>query len=491
MTDAMLSAAPELTVTDARLDGVASTAVAPEPAPSAPGSSPEESESDLDQPIRSGWLLKFALPTIMSTVAMSSFGIIDGIFAARIIGPAAFASTGIAFPLLSFFMAVGLMLSIGGSALVAKRLGEGRSHEARSIFTMLTVVTGGSAVVMSAFGLLFPDLLLAILGADAHLGPLVLEYVRPMLFVGPLMMLGFFMQQYFITEGKPNLGFAAVGVGGVVNIGLNFLLIWHLDMGLHGAALATGIGYSVPALFGVLYFSRNRRGTLYFIRPRWSARELGQASVNGASEMVTMLAISVTTVIMNNILMETIGYQSVAAASIMFVGQNLLMSTFMGFATGIAPIISFNYGAQNRDRLRRLFTRALWIIAGLAVAAIAAGWFLASPLTIIYVPRTTEIYSLAVHAFRISLVGFIFMGVNMFASVMFTALNNGVVSGILSLFRTLIFLIGMLMLLPNLLGADGVWLSIPAAEALGVVMSLAFFAAMAKRYGYAGKAPTT
>jgi len=444
-----------------------------------------EADTKLDRPINTRWLLRFALPTMASTMVMSAFGMIDGIFAARVIAPEAFAVTGIVFPFIAFVMAVGFMLSIGGSALVAKKIGQGNHIEARSIFSMLTVVTLIASSALAAFGLLFPNALLSVLGVDELLRPGAVEYLTPMLFVLPTMMVGFFIQQYFITEGKPTFGFIATLCGGLVNIGLNFLLIAYLGWGLHGAALATGIGYTIPALFGVVFFARNRKGTLYFTRFSWDIRALGQSSLNGASEMITMLAISVTSVVMNNILIRLVGYEGVAAASIMFVGQNLLMSLFLGYASGIAPIISFNYGKGDRSRLQRLFKRSTIIILVASLLSIVLGWFLASQLTVIYVPRSTEIYRMAVHAFRIGLIGMAFMGVNTFASVLFTALNNGKISGTLAFFRTLVFVLLMLSLLPLILDLNGVWLALPAAELLALVMTITFIVRRRQQYGYA------
>jgi len=441
-------------------------------------------DSKLDQPVSTRWLLKFALPTVLSTILMSAFGIVDGVFAARIISPVAFAATGIVWPFMAFAMAVGFMLSIGGSALVAKKIGEGKIKQARADFTTLTLVTFIASTALSLFGLIFPDTLLNLLGVDALLRPFALQYLQPLAIILPFAMIGFFIQQFFITEGKPSLGFAVTAIGGAVNLSLNFLLIWHLGWELRGAALATGIGYSIPAIVGIVFFLKNRNGTLTFARPNWDLRMLGKASVNGASEMITMLAASVTSVVMNNILIRLVGYEGVAAVGIMMVGQMLLMSTFLGYASGVAPIISFNYGKKDTLRLQRLFKRSLGIIAAASGISIISGWFLAVPLTLIYVPASTEIYQMAVLAFRIGLIGFIFMGINGFASVMFTALNNGVVSGLLSLLRTLVFVLFMLSLLPAIFDVHGVWLSLPAAEMLAFGASLLMFAKMRSRYLY-------
>jgi len=445
----------------------------------------ETKEPDaLDRAITTKWLLKFSLPTILATLVMNAFGMVDGVFAARLINPVAFAATGMVWPFISLAMAVGFMLSMGGSAVVAKKLGEGKVKEARADFTTLTLVTFIVSVVLAVWGLLFPETLMNILGVDEIVRPMAAQYLQPLLIMLPFAMVGFYIQQFFITDGKPSLGFILTLAGGLVSVGLNFLLIWHLGWELRGAAIATGLGQSIPALVGVIYFMRNRNGLLRFGRPTWDLKMLGHASLNGASEMVTMLAASITFVVMNNILIRLVGYEGVAAVSIMMVGQMLVASTFLGYAWGIAPIIGYNYGKQDRERLQRLFKRSIGIIMAGVVLSIIVGWFLASPLTMIYVPRSTNIYQMAVVAFRFGLIGFLFMGINVFASTMFTALSNGIVSGLLALLRTLVFILFMLSLLPAILDVNGVWLALPAAELLAFGTTLFFFWKMRAKYGY-------
>ena len=444
----------------------------------------DAASEELDKPIHTRWLLKFTLPTIISYMLFGAFGMIDGIFAARVIDPLALGAVSIVWPFVSFAMAIGFTFSMGGAALVGKKIGEGKYTEARANFSMLTVITIVASAVISLVALAFPDALLSLLGVDDVLRPMAMEYLVPILAVLPLAVLGFYVQQYFVTEGKPSLGFLVTAVGGVFSVSLNFLFIWHWGWGLRGAALSTGIGWAVPAFIGMWFFVRNRTGTLYLTRPTWDLRALGKSTVNGATEAVTMLAGSVTLVMMNNIVIDLAGPQGVAAVAIMFVGTGLLMQTLLGYAYGVAPIVSFNFGLGDRDRLRRLFKRSLVIMVSAAAAAIALGWLLTAPLVSIYV-GPGEIHDLATRGFRIGLLGMVFMAVNGFASVLFTALNNGVVSGILSIFRTLVFVVAMLLLLPRVLGMDGVWLALPAAELLAMGMALWYFWRKAKVYGFA------
>ena len=444
-----------------------------------------EPDSELGRPISTQWLLKFTVPTMLATVFMSAFGIIDGIFAARVINPAAFAAVGIVMPVMTFAMAIGFMLAIGGSALVAKQLGEGQRQQARETFTMFTIVIFTVSALIAIVGLVIPDILLDILGVDELLRPMALEYLRPILIILPFGMLSTYFQQFFISEGKPAYGTIFTVIGGLVSLAGNFLFIWHLGWGLRGAALATGLGWAIPALFGLIFFARNRAGVLRFVRPTWDLAALGKGAVNGTSEMVTMMAGTITTVVMNNILIRQIGYEAVAAVGIMMAGQMLLMATFMGYATGISPVISYTFGKSDTNRLQTLFRRSLAIIAIASVTSAVLGWFLASPLTRIYVAPGTPLYDLSVLAFRFGLIGFLFMGINGFASVMFTALNNGLISGLLSILRTLVFVLVMLSILPAILEANGVWLALPAAELLALGTSLFAFWKFKGKYQYA------
>jgi len=433
-----------------------------------------------------GQLLKFAFPTIMSMLIMSTFGIVDGIFVSRLIDPIALAPVSVVFPFLSFVMSIGFMLGVGGNALIAKKIGAGLVTEGRENFSFITLVTFILSVAMMIIGLSFPDFILNILGADGFVRDMALDYMRPLLVFMPMIMLGLVFQQFLITVGKAHYGAITALLGGLTSAGLNFLFIYVMDMGLMGAALATSIGYTIPAVVGLAYFTFIRSGSLYFVVPRLDFMALGRACVNGASEMVTMLSTSIVTVLMNNVLLDLGGAQAQAAAGIMFAGMGIFSALFVGYSSGVAPIISYNFGKGDTDNLKKSYTNSLRLIGVLSAIAVGLALVSTDLLMWIYdVPAGIPMHDMAATGFRFITAGFILMGFNSFASMFFTALNNGVVSSILSLFRTLIFFAVAIVVLPAFFGINGAWAATPAAEVLGIAMTVFFFKKMKGKYNYA------
>ncbi|MCL2372852.1 MAG: MATE family efflux transporter [Defluviitaleaceae bacterium] len=431
-------------------------------------------------------LMKFALPTILSTIIMSTFGVVDGIFVSRLIDPIALAATSVVFPFLGFSLAIGLMLGVGGNALIAKKLGEGREVESRQNFSLITVVGLVVSAVISLVGLTFPDLIMDILGVDDFIRPMGLDYLRPLLWFLPVFVLSMMFQQFLITVGKAHYSAVTALVGGVSSAVLNYVFIRVLDMGIFGAALATSIGFSLPAIVGIVYFTFARGGSLYFVMPRFDIRALGRTSINGASEMLAMLATSITAAIMNNVLLDLGGAESQAAAAVMFTGMGVFTALFIGYASGVAPMISYNYGKGDTSNLKKAYKNSMWLIALLSIASV----LLALPSTnlligIFDIPVGSNMYDMAAVAFRFTIASFIFVGFNSFGSMFFTALNNGVVSSIIALLRTLVFVVIAFMTLPALFGLTGAWMAFPAAEILAIFATVFFFVKMRKKYNYA------
>jgi len=442
-------------------------------------------ESSISKKATRSYLLKFAIPTIISMLVMSTFGIVDGIFVSRLIDPIALSAVGIVFPFISFAMAIAFMFGVGGNALVAKKIGEGLVKQAKTNFTLIVLATFVLSLITSAFGIIFPDNLLNILGVDDFVRPMALDYLMPMLYFMPAIMLGMAFSQFLITEGKAHFIAITSVVSGFTSAGLNFVFIYLLDMGLRGAAIATSVGFTLPAVVGLVYFTFNRSGNLYFVVPKFEIRVLGRASLNGSSEMVTMLAISVTTVIMNNILMDIEGPAAVAAAGIAFAGVGIFQALFIGYSSGVIPIISYNYGKGDKDNLKRVYINSLHLIGVISLFSAGLAFVSTNLLISIYdVPIGTPIHYMAFIGFRFLAVSFVLAGFNIFASVFFTALNNGLLSAVLSLFRTLVFVVACFMVLPGIFGLYGVWAAMPAAEVLAIFMTVFFFKKMKKVYGY-------
>ena len=444
----------------------------------------EAEESELNKPISYKFLLSFTLPTIISCIIMASFGMIDGVFASRGVGVEALSAVKFVAPFLSFSMAIGFMLSMGGCALVSKKTGANLNQEARENFTLLTLITFMVSVLISTFGWVFITPLLELLGTDSYVFDMAIEYIQPLVLMMPLVMLGLFLTQFLIAEGKPILGMVASVSGAIISTALNALFIFVLELGVMGLALATGLGYTVSALLGLIYFAFNRKGTIYFIRPKWDIVAIWRSSINGVSEMITILASSVTTAIMNNVLVGIVGFEGVASAGIVMAIQVVFLYLYIGYATGIAPVVSYNYGKVEKERLSQLYKKSIVIMIGLSVIAFSVATIFAGLLVQIYVSADTEIYTMTVRGLRIVAISFLLLGFNTFATNWFTAFNDGLVSGFLSFMQTLLFTAVLLLTLPRIWDLTGVWVALPLAEALTIILTIFFLIKMGKKYGY-------
>lgn len=447
----------------------------------------EKTQTKISQPVSSSMLLKFALPTILSMILTSTFGIVDGLFVSNLIGPLALSVVGLIFPFLTFAMSVGFMLGVGGNALIAKQIGEGNVKWARENFNLIIVVSLAVSIILSSVGIIFTDQLLLFLGADYSMLEMARVYLIPIGFFMPLIILSVIFQQFLMTEGKAHISTFSFLAGGIVSALLNVLLIYIMQWGLMGAALATGIGYTIPALIGAFYFTFKRTGNLYFGKTSWRGSVIVRAAINGASEMVTMLAVSITSILMHNIAMRLAGPEAIAAISIMFAAMNIMASLFIGYASGIIPIISYNYGANNDDNLKKLYSNSLKILSVLSLLSTVVMWIVLDPFIRFYIDPVYDIniYQMSSLGIRILSSSFILMAINTFASMFFTGLNNGKISSLLSFFRSLVFVVTTLLILPNIFGITGLWLAMPVAEILGIGLTIYFFNKLKSSYRYA------
>ncbi|MCL2188588.1 MAG: MATE family efflux transporter [Defluviitaleaceae bacterium] len=436
-------------------------------------------------------LIKFAAPTIISMLIMSTFGIVDGIFVSRLIDPFALSAVGLIWPFMSFVMAIGFMLGVGGNALIAKMIGEKRIREARQIFSLITAVAFVASIAVSLVGYFAPYFIMNILGVDDFMRPMAQEYMTPFIFFLPAAILGMVLQQFLITVGKAHYSAVMSLLSGLISAGLNYTFIYQMDMGLRGAALATSLGMMLPVVVGITYFTFARKGDLFFVMPRFHFRalkKLGRSCVNGASEMVASLAASITAILMNNKLMdmEGAGPEAVAASAIMWAGMGIFASIFMGYNSGVAPIISYNYGKGDKENLRRVFKNSLILIGILSVSATVLALSTVDVLAFIYdVPRGTNIHRLVRIGYIFITCTFLLMGFNSFGSMFFTALNNGIISSILALFNTFIFYIIALYSLAPIFGLYGVWGAVPFADFLQIFLTVFMLFKFRKRYDYA------
>lgn len=430
-------------------------------------------------------LLRFAFPTIVMMVFMSLYTMVDGVFVSRFAGTSALSAVNIVYPMVSVVVAVGVMLATGGSAVIAKRMGESKAEQARQNFSYLILAGLLIAIGLAVPALIFLRPLLHLLGAQGALFQLCYDYAFPLVFFIPSAVLQMLFQTLLVTAGKPVLGLTVTILGGVANIVLDYLFIVPLDMGIAGAAVATGIGYSIPAVFGLLYFALHRKGPLCFVRPGGGGKMLLQCCANGSSEMVTNLSTAVTTFLFNLLMMRYAGEDGVASMTIVLYSQYLMTAVYLGYATGTAPVFSFHHGSRNKEQLRRLFRISMTFVVLCSVATFALALVFAKQIVMIFTPVGTPVFELALYGFRLFSGSFLFAGVGIFASAMFTAFSDGKVSAAISFLRTFAFIVLALLLLPIALGLDGVWLAVPVAETLGFGISLFFLCRKRKRYCYA------
>lgn len=428
-------------------------------------------------------LLRFAAPTILSFVFLNIYFIIDGVFVARAVGTAGLAAVNITMPVFGVMLALATMMNTGGSALIASLIGEGKLDTARKGFSFLLLSCVAGSALLAALALLFLRPLIGILGADAGLLPLCEDYIIPLVISGPFIMGGIILDGFLIVEGRPMLSMASSLFGGFINIALDYVFLFQWGMGIEGAGIASGIGYSVSALIGLFYFGVRRKGTLRLVRPvpHWAI--LRKSASNGVSEMVSMLSGSVVIIVLNNTMMGLAGENGVAAISIAQYVEELLTSAYLGYAEGVAPLMSYNHGARDFEKVRRIFRFSLRIVAGFGVFTFLISLWVAEPVVAAFAEGSEAVFQMAVHGFHIFAVNFLFVGFNIYASSFFTALNDGRISALLSFCHTLVFMLGMLLLLPCFFGVDGVWLANPAAEILAMGLSFWMFREKGKAYG--------
>ena len=419
-------------------------------------------------------LLRFALPTMVMMIFMSLYSIVDGIFISRLLGTNALSAANIVYPVISIVFAVGIMLSTGGSALIAKKLGEGKDREAREDFSFLTLVSFLFGIAILLIGNIFIEPIVRALGSTDALLPYCVDYLSVSLLLAPAAMLQMMFQTFFVTAGKPLIGLMLIISGGVANMILDYLFMGPFNMGISGAALATGIGELIPAVIGLFYFLFTRH-SLYLTKPVVRFQVLKESCFNGSSEMVTNLSTAVVTYLFNITMLKFLGEPGVAAITIVLYGQFLFNALYMGFSMGVAPVISYNHGSQNLPLLKRIFKICIGFIS-ISSILITIMALVSSPVIVeIFTPIGSATYDIAKTGFFLFSINYIFAGINIYSSSMFTAFSDGKVSALISFVRTFVLIVLNILLLPYLIGVNGVWLAVPAAEFMTLFLSVYLF----------------
>ncbi|MBR5309093.1 MAG: MATE family efflux transporter [Clostridia bacterium] len=429
-------------------------------------------------------MLKFTMPSIIMMVFTSIYSVVDGFFVSNFVNKTAFAAVNFIMPVLMILGTVGWMFGAGGSALVAMTLGMGKREKANKIFSMIVYLTVAISALISLVSFIFLPNIASILGAEGKMLEDCVLYGRIIIVALPFFMLQFEFQSFFITAEKPKLGLLTTVISGVANMVLDALLIAVLDMGLVGAALATAISQSLGGIIPVVYFACKNSSLLRLTSWEFDGRALLKTCTNGSSEFMNNISMSVVSMVYNIQLMRFAGEDGVAAYGVLMYVNMIFISTFIGFAVGIAPVVGFHFGAKNHDELHGLLVKSLKIISVCAVLMLIFGELLAYPLSYIFVGYDEALMSMTHRGFVIYSLSFLFSGFAIYGSTFFTALNDGLTSAIMAFLRTLVFQIAAVLLFPLVWELDGIWFSIVAAEIAAVLLNVFFLVVKRKKYNY-------
>ena len=431
-------------------------------------------------------IFRFALPSIVMMVFTSIYGVVDGTFVSNFVGKTPFAAVNLVWPFLMILVAFGFMIGTGGSALVAKTLGENKKEDANRYFTMLITLVIILGIVLTIFGLIVVRPLSHALGARGQMLEDCVTYGRTLMIFNTAFMLQSVFQSLFITAEKPRLGLIMTVAAGLTNMVLDALFIAVFKWGLVGAALASGLSQCIGGILPLIYFLSSKNDTaLKFVKTKLEGKILLKACANGVSELMTTVSSSLVSMLYNFQLMRLAGQNGIAAYGAVMYVEFAFIAVFIGYSIGTAPIVSYHYGSENHNEVKNMLQKSFKIMSVLGITMMVLAQILASPLAKVFVGYDKQLFDMTVHGFRLFSFYFILAGINIYASSFFTALNNGMISAIISFSRTLGFETLAVIILPIFLQLDGVWLAITVAEICAFVISISFLIAKKEKYNYA------
>lgn len=429
-------------------------------------------------------LLRFTVPSIVMMICTSMYGVIDGIFVSNYIGKTSLAAINFIMPVLYIFAMFGYMFGAGGSALVSKTLGEGDKKRANGLFSLFVYISIIFGVFMTIFGYFFMEPLVRWFGADGELLEQSLVYGHIFILALTAWILLYVFQLFFITAEKPKLGLWVTIASGVTNIVLDTLFIVVFEWGIAGAAAASAIGQLVGGVFPIIYFARKNSSILRLTKPAIDFKAIFQGFANGSSELVSGMSASFGSILYNVQLLKYAGENGVAAYGVLMYISMIVTSIFNGYSSGIVPVIGYHYGARNHDELKSLLKKSIVVVGLFSTSIFTLSELLAYPIAKLYVGYDEELMRITTHGFFVYSFAFLFMGMAVFVSSFFTALNNGTVSAMVAFLRTLVFETTAIIMLPIIFGVDGIWGSVVLAELMAAVVGIGFIHKMRTRYCY-------
>ena len=395
-----------------------------------------------------------------------------------------FAAVNFIMPVLMILGGMGFMFGTGGGALIAKTLGEGKREKANRIFSLLVYSAAALGVLLAVLGIAFMREIASALGAEGQMLADCVLYGRIVLLALPFLVLQFAFQSFFVTAEKPGLGLASTLASGITNIVLDALFMAVLGWGITGAAAATALSQMVGGVFPLVYFSMPNKSILRLGKTGFDGKSLLATCINGSSELTTNISMSVVNMLYNIQLNSYAGENGIAAYGVLMYVNLVFISVFIGYSVGVAPVVGYHYGAGDKTELKNLRKKSLRIIISSSFVMFALALLLSRPLSGIFVGYDKTLFDMTVHAFSIYSFSFLFAGVAIFGSSFFTALNNGLVSALISFLRTLVFQVLAVLVFPLIWELNGIWFSIVAAEVMALMVTAAFLRGMKNKYGY-------
>ena len=438
----------------------------------------------LDDHFTSKKLILISLPAIFQMIFISIYSIVDGFFISNFCGTDAFSGTNLIWPYAMVLSAFGFMIGTGGTALVAKLLGENKKEEACKVFSLLFYFTIFVGVILSGISLIFIKQIAFALGARDELLDYATRYGRILISFNSFFMIQSFFHNFFIVAERPKLGFLSTLIAGSSNMVLDLLFVGVFKFNVEGAAIATGLSYIVGASFALFYFIFNKTTNIHLVKPEFNIKHIWRTCFYGSSELVSNISMSVVSMLFNMQLLHYIGKSGVAAYGIIMYVSFIFIAVFIGFNISTCPIISYNFGAKNNDELKSVSNKCFKITCIFGVVMTILTFSLAIPLAHIFAHKDPELLKLSIHAIRIYSFIFLFSGITYFASAFFTALNNGLISVLISSFRILVCQIGCILLLPLIFKEEGIWYSMVVSEAIALIFSVSFIISFRKKYNY-------
>lgn len=429
-------------------------------------------------------LLRFTFPSIIMMVFTSIYGVVDGFFVSNFVGKTPFAAVNFVMPLIMILGGFGFMFGTGASALISKTLGEGDKEKANRIFSMVIFFSAAAGVLVAVIGFIIIRPVVSLLGAKGEMLENCVLYARIVMLAIPVLFLQYEFQSLFVTAQKPKLGLYVTVAAGLTNMVLDAVFVGLFRWGLAGAAAATALSQLIGGLLPVIYFLRKNTSLLRLSKPSFNGRALARICANGSSEVMSNISMSLISMLYNVQLLKYAGENGVAAYGVLMYVNLVFLAVFIGFSIGSAPVIGYHYGAQNHAELKGILKRSLTIISAFAVCMLLCALLLAKPLARIFVGYDEELMSMTLHAFLIFSFSFLFAGFAIFGSSFFTALNDGLTSAAISFLRTLVFGVAAILILPLILGLDGIWLSTVVSDVMAVIVTAMFMVGKKKKYNY-------